>query len=207
MSKCPTGLVSAEIVGVNILRRHVEYEIEVFVDGRSVWTVERRFTHFRLLHEDLLRCKLKPLLVSLPRKTFFGNFDSSFLEARRTALQDYLDEVFRAHAGNLPQCVGEFLGWTSNYISGQHLRAPRRTPPTSYDFCESTVHCSQTSSGTCCGTEGTLDHSYAEELNDLFDDFDAKLNALPDVPLPHNQGRMNLQFDDRALLQMACCSV
>lgn len=125
--------LTVEIISAKILRRHAEYTMEVFLSGRKVWTVERRYTHFRLVHKDLKRnytqkdCFLSCMsgtlsqasaLPNLPSRVLVKNRDRAFVESRRLALQEYLDGVLKLYGNKLPCCVWELLGL------GGRLRAP-----------------------------------------------------------------------------------
>ena len=50
---------------------------------------DRRYKHFQLLHQLLLK-EFATLIPALPPKRAFGNLQSQFVEERRIALERYL---------------------------------------------------------------------------------------------------------------------
>ncbi|KXN82204.1 Sorting nexin-33 [Leucoagaricus sp. SymC.cos] len=58
-------------------------------------TVQRRFSHFLTLHNTLLRRLPGLALPPLPAKQYTGRFNSSFIEARRSDLERYLNTLIR----------------------------------------------------------------------------------------------------------------
>lgn len=123
-SSAGSRALTVDIVSAKILRRHAEYTIDVFLSGRKVWTVERRYTHFRLVHKDLKRnsshkdCILSGMagvspqcdLPRLPSRVLVKNLNREFVESRRVALQVYLEGVLRLYGSKIPHCVWELLG-------------------------------------------------------------------------------------------------
>src|SRR5438445_7317714 len=66
-------------------------------DGEATtkMTVQRRFSHFVMLHTVLSRRLPGIALPPLPEKQYAGRFSSDFVEARRGDLERYLNKVVR----------------------------------------------------------------------------------------------------------------
>lgn len=132
------GVISAKIHGAIKFRQHVEYTIEVFVDGESTWSVDRRYSHFRKVRREL-RSRHK-VSSSFPSKSFVGKFSDALIEKRCAALQKYLNDVLRILGLHLPLCVAELLGWQTG-SSATGMRKPRARPMSSESvLSDSEVH-------------------------------------------------------------------
>lgn len=70
--------------------KFVSYDVLVQVDGHR-WVVHRRYTDFCALADGIRH--LGDLPPKLPGKRTFGNFKDDFIEARRGALEAYLQGV------------------------------------------------------------------------------------------------------------------
>ncbi|KAG6377448.1 hypothetical protein JVT61DRAFT_15253 [Boletus reticuloceps] len=73
-------------------------------------TVQRRFSHFVVLHTALLRRLPGIALTPLPEKQYAGRFNAAFVEARRGDLERYLDRVVRHPIARYAEVVTSFLG-------------------------------------------------------------------------------------------------
>lgn len=74
-------------------RRYVVFVVEIETRKRMQWSVLRRYNEFYRLHEVLSQSINS--LPELPPKKLMGNFEPRFLDARRKALQQYLQEICR----------------------------------------------------------------------------------------------------------------
>ncbi|KIJ61647.1 hypothetical protein HYDPIDRAFT_31245, partial [Hydnomerulius pinastri MD-312] len=73
-------------------------------------TVQRRFSHFVVLHTALLRRLPGVALPPLPEKQYAGRFNADFVEARRGDLERYIDRVVRHPIARYAEVVTSFLG-------------------------------------------------------------------------------------------------
>ncbi|KAH7886935.1 hypothetical protein F5I97DRAFT_1075829 [Phlebopus sp. FC_14] len=73
-------------------------------------TVQRRFSHFVVLHTALLRRLPGIALPPLPEKQYAGRFNADFVEARRGDLERYIDRIVRHPVARYAEVVTSFLG-------------------------------------------------------------------------------------------------
>lgn len=74
------------------------YLISVKWLGRLMWVVHRRYSDFRVLHQQLSRPDKNfpiPDLPVMPSKKFFGRFKSVFVNRRRKQLSQYIQAIGR----------------------------------------------------------------------------------------------------------------
>ncbi|KAF9225836.1 hypothetical protein BS17DRAFT_794683 [Gyrodon lividus] len=72
-------------------------------------TVQRRFSHFVVLHTALLRRLPGIALPPLPDKQYAGRFNAAFVEARRGDLERYIDRIVRHPIARYAEVVTSFL--------------------------------------------------------------------------------------------------
>ena len=72
------------------LESHVEYLMTVVHNG-STWSIQRRYTDFRVLHQTL--CTLSGMDLDFPGKKMTGNKDRDFVALRQNALQNFISFV------------------------------------------------------------------------------------------------------------------
>ncbi|KIJ09769.1 hypothetical protein PAXINDRAFT_172368 [Paxillus involutus ATCC 200175] len=72
-------------------------------------TVQRRFSHFVVLHNALLRRLPGIALPPLPEKQYAGRFNAAFVEARRGDLERYVDRIVRHPIARYAEVVTSFL--------------------------------------------------------------------------------------------------
>ncbi|KAF9234262.1 hypothetical protein BU15DRAFT_90042 [Melanogaster broomeanus] len=72
-------------------------------------TVQRRFSHFVVLHTALLRRLPGIALPPLPEKQYAGRFNAAFVEARRGDLERYIDRVVRHPIARYAEVLTSFL--------------------------------------------------------------------------------------------------
>ncbi|KAF9048732.1 hypothetical protein BJ165DRAFT_1343327 [Panaeolus papilionaceus] len=91
-------------------------------------TVQRRFSHFVMLHTVLSRRLPGIALPPLPEKQYAGRFNEDFVEARRGDLERYLNKIIRHPVVRYAEVVIFFLSCESdsewNRLLPQHLSAP-----------------------------------------------------------------------------------
>ena len=79
---------SVKIPNFMTVEDHTEYVINVEQKGTS-WTIQRRYTDFRLLHQNIIsNCGQDNL--NFPKKKMTGNKDREFLASRQNSLQTFL---------------------------------------------------------------------------------------------------------------------
>ncbi|KAK7462902.1 hypothetical protein VKT23_007481 [Stygiomarasmius scandens] len=77
-------------------------------------TVQRRYSHFVLMHTALTRRLPGIALPPLPEKQYAGRFNQDFVEARRGDLERYIDRVVRHPVARYAEVVTWFLGCESD---------------------------------------------------------------------------------------------
>ncbi|KAG1876978.1 hypothetical protein C8R48DRAFT_768545 [Suillus tomentosus] len=73
-------------------------------------TVQRRFSHFIVLHTSLTRRLPGIALPPLPEKQYAGRFSADFVEARRGELERYIGCIVRHPVARYAEVVTSFLG-------------------------------------------------------------------------------------------------
>ncbi|KAJ6612645.1 hypothetical protein B0H10DRAFT_2051303 [Mycena sp. CBHHK59/15] len=95
-------------------------------------TVQRRFSHFVILHTALTRRLPGIALPPLPEKQYAGRFSEDFVEARRGDLERYLGRIVRHPVARYAEVVTFFLGCESDTewkrLVPQHLAMPAAGP-------------------------------------------------------------------------------
>lgn len=79
-------------------------------------TVQRRFSHFVMLHTALTRRLPGIALPPLPEKQYAGRFSNEFVEARRGDLERYAGKVVRHPVARYAEVVTFFLGCESDMV-------------------------------------------------------------------------------------------
>jgi sorting nexin-9/18/33 len=80
-------------------------------------TVQRRFSHFIMLHTSLTRRLPGIALPPLPEKQYAGRFNADFVEARRGELERYIGSIVRHPVARYAEVVTSFLGCESDVVS------------------------------------------------------------------------------------------
>jgi len=80
-------------------------------------TVQRRFTHFSVLHTVLSRRLPGLALPPLPEKQYTGRFSADFIEARRVDLEQYINRIVRHPVARYAEVVTSFLGCEDELVS------------------------------------------------------------------------------------------
>uniref|UniRef100_A0A7S1FA64 PX domain-containing protein n=1 Tax=Noctiluca scintillans TaxID=2966 RepID=A0A7S1FA64_NOCSC len=88
---------------------HTIYTIKVTSPDGDTWTIQKRYSEIRELH-DQLRLRHGANLEAFPGKRLFGNQDPAFVKERQTGLQRYLDGVLRLEKDIRTPALFEFLG-------------------------------------------------------------------------------------------------
>lgn len=96
---------------------------EVPAEPTSI-TVQRRFSHFVVLHTALTRRLPGIALPPLPEKQYAGRFNDDFVEARRGDLERYINRVVRHPVVRYAEVLTFFLGCESDAVSLRTLPAP-----------------------------------------------------------------------------------
>jgi sorting nexin-9/18/33 len=88
-------------------------------DGGTVtrMTVQRRFSHFVMLHTVLSRRLPGIALPPLPEKQYAGRFSSDFIEARRGDLERYLNKIVRHPIVRYAEILTVFLSCENEDVS------------------------------------------------------------------------------------------
>lgn len=79
-------------------------------------TVQRRFSHFVVLHTALTRRLPGIALPPLPEKQYAGRFSDDFVEARRGDLERYLNKVVRHPVARYAEILTFFLSCESDAV-------------------------------------------------------------------------------------------
>lgn len=95
-------------------------------------TVQRRFSHFVVLHTSLLKRLPGIALPPLPEKQYAGRFNAAFVEARRGDLERYLDRIVRHPIARYAEVVTSFLSCEDDLVSGPLAEWGTRTCSTSF---------------------------------------------------------------------------
>jgi len=104
--------------------QHVAYTLRVTFD-RNAWTLNKRFSEVAALHESLRRYLQS--LPELPAKSAVRQFSPEYLEARKVALNEYLQELCkRRDVLNCPESQ-QFFGLPAHL---QAFRQPHESEPT-----------------------------------------------------------------------------
>ncbi|KAL0571966.1 hypothetical protein V5O48_009992 [Marasmius crinis-equi] len=95
-------------------------------------TVQRRYSHFVVLHTALSRRLPGIALPPLPEKQYAGRFSEDFVEARRGDLERYVNRVVRHPVARYAEVVTFFLGCESDSdwkrLVPYHLSMPPAGP-------------------------------------------------------------------------------
>jgi len=78
-------------------------------DGETTWTLQKRYSELRNLHEQL-RVRHGDALPPFPGKRIFGSMDPAFVSARQAGLQQYIDGVLRIEREIRTTALLQFLG-------------------------------------------------------------------------------------------------
>ena len=70
---------------------HIEYLISVEQKG-TTWTIQRRYTDFRLLYQNVISACGQDNL-NFPKKKMTGNKDREFVATRQMALESFLNNL------------------------------------------------------------------------------------------------------------------
>uniref|UniRef100_A0A1I7RZS9 PX domain-containing protein n=1 Tax=Bursaphelenchus xylophilus TaxID=6326 RepID=A0A1I7RZS9_BURXY len=85
----PNRIFDVEIIGHEIVDKHVEYHIQCTQSARN-WTIKRRYRDFIQLKDELVPLGVE---LELPPKKFFGNTKEEFVSERQVKLQEFLRRV------------------------------------------------------------------------------------------------------------------
>ncbi|KAG1823450.1 uncharacterized protein BJ212DRAFT_1262371 [Suillus subaureus] len=95
-------------------------------------TVQRRFSHFIVLHTSLTRRLPGIALPPLPEKQYAGRFSADFVEARRGELERYIGCIVKHPVARYAEVVTSFLGCESDVewkrLMPQFLSMPAAGP-------------------------------------------------------------------------------
>jgi hypothetical protein len=85
------------------------------------YEIERRYSHFVVLEEELRAAGARSL-PDLPPKRAFGNLGAQFVEQRRVALQQFLQALIRhPQVGGATGAPGDHVSMTLQYFLGLNL--------------------------------------------------------------------------------------
>lgn len=110
-------------------------------------TVQRRFSHFVVLHTALTRRLPGIALPPLPEKQYAGRFSDDFVEARRGDLERYINKIVRHPVARYAEILTFFLSCESDAVCCQlcpvmHIKA-NRTSRNGNDAFQSIYPCLQ----------------------------------------------------------------
>ncbi|KAG1729161.1 hypothetical protein EDB19DRAFT_1897298 [Suillus lakei] len=84
------------------------------LSGAYTVYIQRRFSHFVVLHTSLTRRLPGIALPPLPEKQYAGRFSADFVEARRGELERYIGCIVRHPVARYAEVVTSFLGCESD---------------------------------------------------------------------------------------------
>lgn len=76
--------------------------------------VHRRYSDFQALEDAIQSSEVQGMTTRLPKRRFWGNYDSQFLERRRTDLEAYLQALLAHDVLCEDTFVLDFLGARTN---------------------------------------------------------------------------------------------
>ncbi|CCM00641.1 uncharacterized protein FIBRA_02678 [Fibroporia radiculosa] len=103
-------------------------------------TVQRRFSHFVVLHTALSRRLPGIALPPLPEKQYAGRFNDEFVEARRGDLERYINRVVRHPVARYAEMLTFFLGCESDVEWKRQLPQYLSLPPKGPSFYAEVYH-------------------------------------------------------------------
>lgn len=86
-----------KILGYENIMKTIYYEIEIN-DGRSVWTVNSRFSDMYGVHQDFVLANKNKKMPDFPPKKMFGSDSPKFIDQRRKNLEIYFSNVVKYEA-------------------------------------------------------------------------------------------------------------
>lgn len=93
----------------------------VAAGSNTTISVQRRFSHFVILHTALTRRLPGIALPPLPEKQYAGRFNDDFIEARRGDLERYINRVIRHPIARYAEVLTFFLGCDNNMVGHTFL--------------------------------------------------------------------------------------
>ncbi|KAL4245133.1 hypothetical protein ABKN59_010528 [Abortiporus biennis] len=127
-------------------------------------SVERRFSHFVVLHTALTRRLPGIALPPLPEKQYAGRFNDDFVEARRGDLERYLNRVVRHPIARYAEALTGFLGCENDNEWQRLYPTYLNLPPLGPTFYTNVYH-----------PAFNLDSDEAREAVEKFDAFTKKV--------------------------------
>ncbi|KZT01051.1 uncharacterized protein LAESUDRAFT_739345 [Laetiporus sulphureus 93-53] len=109
-------------------------------DAPTSITVQRRFSHFVVLHTALTRGLPGIALPPLPEKQYAGRFNDEFVEARRGDLERYINRVVRHPIARYAEVLTFFLGCESEAEWKKQLPRYLALPPKGPTFYAQIYH-------------------------------------------------------------------
>ncbi|KDQ50377.1 hypothetical protein JAAARDRAFT_211785 [Jaapia argillacea MUCL 33604] len=103
-------------------------------------TVQRRFSHFVVLHTALSRRLPGLALPPLPEKQYAGRFSTEFVEARRGDLERYLGRIVRHPVARYAEVLTFFLGCESETEWKKQVPYHLALPPAGPSFYAHVFH-------------------------------------------------------------------
>ncbi|TEB35082.1 hypothetical protein FA13DRAFT_1753432 [Coprinellus micaceus] len=103
-------------------------------------TVQRRFSHFVVLHTALTRRLPGIALPPLPEKQYAGRFSDDFVEARRGDLERYINKIVRHPVARYAEILTFFLSCESDAEWKRRLPEHLSMPPAGPAFYARVYH-------------------------------------------------------------------
>lgn len=107
---------------------HTVYEIRVTAPNGAFWSIRKRYSEIRELH-DTLRVWLSDRLPPIPGRRLFGNQLPAFIAERQAGLERCLNGTLQLVTSQMPSLLGfvsSFLGVTEQTGRGRSLAALHR---------------------------------------------------------------------------------
>ncbi|KAH9932962.1 uncharacterized protein B0H18DRAFT_984853 [Fomitopsis serialis] len=119
---------------------HLRYDGTNSATEPTSITVQRRFSHFVVLHTALTRRLPGIALPPLPEKQYAGRFNDEFVEARRGDLERYINRVVRHPVARYAEVLTFFLSCESDVEWKKQLPHYLSLPPKGPSFYAQVYH-------------------------------------------------------------------
>lgn len=119
------GRYTVQFQSNNSNEGHTVFTIKVTSPDGEHWTIRKRYTEIRNLHDELKRTH-GDSLPTIPGKKLFGSLDPNFILQRQAGLQEYLQGVLLLERSNPSRVLLDFLGNQQAQTHGGERSQSRR---------------------------------------------------------------------------------
>lgn len=103
---------------------YCSYRVQVYLQSGIRWYIEKRFSEFRNLRNELNRTRPDLRSIPFPRKRWFLNTMESFIESRKVQLGEFLQRLITQE--RMPRELDPFLS-ISSYVEDYRRNGGRGT--------------------------------------------------------------------------------